>query len=158
MFTTTWIESSIAIRTTIIWVYVLINCQFSFANATKDRFFIPFILIPNLSFVICSFLVTLITGIVSVTTPEFYCDHIDRRMVVLATGLIINRFAIYFYLIHYAKVQNDCRRKKFLWINCNNFVTNPSNGQWTIIPGKIPQTKTLWRECWMAIIVLSVLL
>jgi hypothetical protein len=48
----------------------------------------------------------------------------------LAAGFIISCLAMYFNIRHVAaKVGNDLEKKKFLWINCNIPVTNPSNGK-----------------------------
>jgi hypothetical protein len=35
-------------------------------------------------------------------------------MIMFATGFIINKLSIYFDRIHFAKVRNDLRKKKFL--------------------------------------------
>ena len=115
VFAAVGIESWSAIRAMIIWIHVFINCQFRFANPTKNCFRIPFVLIPNLPWMISCFFMTLITGIIFVTAFEFYSNNVKRRMIVLATGFTINRFPKYFDLVHFAaKVRNDLRKKKFL--------------------------------------------
>jgi len=61
------------------------------------------------------FFMTLITGIIFLTTFELYSNNVKLRMIMLATGFIINKLSIYFDLMHFAaKVRNDLRKKKFL--------------------------------------------
>jgi hypothetical protein len=61
------------------------------------------------------FPVTFITGIIFPTTFEFYSNNINRGMIVLTAGFIINKLSVDFDLIHFAaKVTNDLRKKKFL--------------------------------------------
>ena len=58
---------------------------------------------------------TLIAGIIMIATFKFYGNYIDRRVVMLATGIIVNCLAIYFNIRHVAaKVGNDLEKKKFL--------------------------------------------
>ena len=108
------IEGWSAIRTLIIWIHVFINCEFSFTNSTKNSFRIPFYFIPNLRRMISCFFMTLITGIIFVTTLEFYSNNVKLWMVMLTTGFTINKLSVYFDCIHFAKVRNDLRKKKFL--------------------------------------------
>lgn len=115
MFAAIGIERWSAIRTVIIWAHVFINCQFRSTNSTKNSFRIPFIFIPNLPGVISGFLMTFITGIIFLTTFEFYGNNVKLRMVMLTAGFIINKLSIYFYRIHFAaKVRNDLGKKNFL--------------------------------------------
>ena len=151
VFAAIWIEGWSAIRTLIIWIHILSYCKFRSTNPTKNCFCIPFFFFPKLRRMIGCFLMTLKTGIIFFTTLEFYSNNIKRWIIVLTAGFIINKLSIYFDLIHFAaKVRNDLRKKKFLWINCNISETNPSNDKWIVIPGKIPQTVTLWIGYWVA--------
>ena len=115
VFATIRIEGSLAIWTVISWSHIFTDSQFSFTNPAKNCLRIPFIFIPNPGWMSSCFFMTLITGIVFVTTFEFYGNNIKRRMIMFATGFIINKLSIYFDHIHFAaKVRNDLRKKKFL--------------------------------------------
>ena len=114
VFTAIGIEGGVAIRTAISWSHIFIDRQFCFTNSTKNSFYIPFIFIPGLRRVISCFFMTLITGIIFIAAFEFYSNNVKRGMIMLTAGFTINKLSIYFDRIHFAKVRNDLRKKKFL--------------------------------------------
>ena len=127
------IESGFAIWTVISWSHIFVDRQLGFTNSAKNCFYIPPILGPCLCRMIGSFFMTLIAGIIFFTTFELYSNDIKNWVIMLATSFIIKKLSIYFDRIHFAaKVSNDLRKKKFVWINCNISETNPSNGKWII--------------------------
>ena len=115
VFATIGIEGWSAIRALIIWIHVFINCQFRFTNSAKDCFCVPLVFIPYLCRMISCFFMTLIAGVIFVTTFEFYGNNVKEWTIMLATGFIIYNLSIYLGRIHItAKVRNDLRKKKFL--------------------------------------------
>ena len=102
VFTAIRVERGFAIWTAISWSHIFVDRQFSFTDPAKNCFCVPLIFTPYLCRVISCFLMTLIAGIVFVTTFELYSNYIKRWMIMLAAGIIIDHFPIYSYLTHNA--------------------------------------------------------
>ena len=96
MIAALWIEACVAIMALIITVLVLVDGHFLLAYTAKNSLCIKFIFAPHFSFMSCGFFMTIKAGIVCITTFKLNGDHIERRMIMGATCLLINCFSFYY--------------------------------------------------------------
>lgn len=80
MLATTWVESSLGIRTGVVAAHVVLNTQLVFANSAQDGFLVKLCRWSNLMFMICVLFMAGKARIVLVTALEFDDDDIQLGM------------------------------------------------------------------------------
>lgn len=97
-----WIEQCLAGWTLVTRLPVDINRHFVKTFATKNSFCIKIFFWPDFSSVACSFLMTIITGIIFPTAFKFYRNNIQWPMVMYTTGFVVIQFTFHNYIITHA--------------------------------------------------------
>jgi len=95
MFATSGIESGSTLRAGVATGLIFCDCQFRATDSTKDSFGIKFSLRPNFWFVIRLFFMTGKARIVLLTALELDCNHIQIRVPMLTSSLIVHRLSVY---------------------------------------------------------------
>ena len=78
VFTAIWIEEGVAFWTLIPRSHIFFYCQFGFTVSAENSFGVPLIFVPCLCGMTRCFPVTLVAGVVFVTTFELDSNNIKR--------------------------------------------------------------------------------
>ena len=100
VFTAIRIKGRCAIWTVVAWLHIFVDRQFRFTDPAKNCFCVPLIFTPCFRSMTHRFLMTLIAGVIFVTTFELYGNYINRRVIMLTPGIVINHLPIYFNFTH----------------------------------------------------------
>jgi hypothetical protein len=103
----------------VVTIQIFVDRHFMITNTTEDRLNVKFIFLPRFLFMSC-FFVALITRKIFITAFEFYGDHIQRRVVMNTTGMLINCFSPdhMIQLFHCAVFCSFTKFETFCQISC----------------------------------------